>query len=177
MIRKTMLLTGVGALLLATPAFAQDTLATTPGATVETTVAAQAEASAETAAPQSLTLQPGSTVMGSDGVELGKLEGARANANGEQELTVRGTDGQLRAVPLAGLMQHGADVMVGWTGAEFSAAAAISADVTAVAPAATPVASAAPDAAEAAPPTLPTDPADAPTTPSEDDVTPTEPES
>jgi hypothetical protein len=55
---------------------------------------------------------------------LGKLEGARTNA-GAQELTVRGTDGQLRGVPLAGLKQEGAGVTVGWTLAEYTAAPTI----------------------------------------------------
>ena len=33
------------------------------------------------------------------------LEGVRNNAEGKQELTVRGADGQVRGVPLAGIRQ------------------------------------------------------------------------
>lgn len=121
MLRKTVLLAGVaGALLITAPAIAQD-------ATAPQTPTAPAEQAAP-AAPQSLTLQPGATVRGSDGAELGKLEGARNNAAGQQELTVRGTDGQLRAVPLSGLTQQGADVVVGWTTAEYQAAPSIEAE-------------------------------------------------
>lgn len=75
MIRKTALLTGIaGAFLIAAPAFAQD--ATTP----QTPEPAPAEAAA---APQSLTLTPGSTVKGSDGAEIGKLVGVQNGANGQ----------------------------------------------------------------------------------------------
>lgn len=121
MLRKTALLAGAaGALLMTAPALAQD-------ATAPQTPTAPAEQAAP-AAPQSLTLQPGATVRGSDGAELGKLEGARRNAAGQQELTVRGTDGQLRAVPLNGLTQQGSDVVVGWTAAEYQAAVSIEAE-------------------------------------------------
>jgi len=113
--RKTALLTGVAGLFLMTaPAFAQDSMAT------QTPATAQAPA----AAPQTLTLQPGADVKGSDGTVIGKLEGVRTGAEG-QELTVRGSDGQLRGVPTAGVHQDGAAVAVGWTGAEFQAAPAI----------------------------------------------------
>ncbi len=84
--RKIALLTGVaGALLLATPALAQD---------------AQPTQTPPAPAPSQVSLSPGQTVRGPDG-ELGKLEGVRVDAQGQQELTVRGADGQLRAVPLA----------------------------------------------------------------------------
>lgn len=107
MIRKTVLLAGVAAALLTTaPALAQDA----PAATAE----AQAQGSIQ--------LQPGSNVKGSDGAVLGTLEGVQSNAAGEQELTVRGSDGNLRGVPLGGLTQQGADVVVGWSSAEFNTA-------------------------------------------------------
>ena len=109
MIRKTVLLAGVAAALLtAAPAFAQDAAAPAP--------AAQAAASG------SIQLQPGSSVKGSDGSVLGTLEGVQSNAAGEQELTVRGADGDLRGVPLGGLTQQGADVVVGISSAEFNTA-------------------------------------------------------
>jgi len=112
MIRKTVLLAGAAvALLTAAPAFAQD--ATAPAAAPQT---------APAAAQGSLQLQPGASVKGSDGTVLGALEGVQSNAAGEQELTVRGTDGNLRGVPLGGLRQEGADVVVGWSSAEFNSA-------------------------------------------------------
>lgn len=157
MLRKTALLAGVaGALLITAPAFAQD-------ATAPQTPTAPAEQAAP-AAPQSLTLQPGATVRGSDGAELGKLEGARRNDAGQQELTVRGTDGQLRAVPLNGLTQQGADVVVGWTVAEYQAAAAIEAEGDA-SEATTPAETVPPAASEAAAPseTNPLPPTETPT--------------
>ena len=69
---------------------------------------------------------------------LGKLEGVRNNDAGEQELTVRGADGQLRGVPLGGLSQDGTDVAVAWTTAEFTAAPAIAAEAPSATPAAEP---------------------------------------
>lgn len=116
MIRKLALLAGVAGVMAAAPALAQDAAATAPAE------------SAPAAQPQSLTLQPGSSVTGSDGVRLGALEGARTNAAGQQELTVRGDDGQLRAVPLGGLRQEGTGVAVGWSSAEYTAAPAITPD-------------------------------------------------
>lgn len=113
MIRKTVLLAGVtAALFTAAPALAQDAMA--PATTPQTAPAAQAQGS--------LQLQPGASVKGSDGAVLGTLEGVQNNAAGEQELTVRGADGDLRGVPLGGLTQQGADVIVGWSSAEFSTA-------------------------------------------------------
>ena len=110
---KTAVLAGAAAAILTTvPAMAQDA---PPAA------AAPAEAAP---APQSLTLTPGATVRGGDG-ELGKLEGVQSNASGQQELTVRGADGQVRAVPLAGIRQEGSDVVVAYTKAEFDAAAPV----------------------------------------------------
>ena len=108
MIRKTVLLAGVtAALFTAAPALAQDAAPTAPAAA---------------ATQGTLQLQPGANVKGSDGAILGKLEGVQNNAAGEQELTVRGPDGDLRGVPLGGLTQEGADVVVGWTAAEFNTA-------------------------------------------------------
>lgn len=119
---KNILLAGSAvAFLTAAPAMAQDT-------------PPPASAPAAAHAP-SLTLTPGATVLGADG-ELGKLEGVRNNAEGKQELTVRGADGQLRGVPLAGIRQDGADVIVKYTKVEFDAAAPIAADAPPPAPAA-----------------------------------------
>src|SRR5690606_36316335 len=116
--RKTVLLTGAAGLLLMTaPAFAQDTAPQTPPPPTEAAPPAQ---------PQSLSLTPGASVKGSDGTELGKLEGAR-NTPAGQELTIRGADGQLRAVPVCGgVSQNGADIVVGWSSAQFQAPPAIS---------------------------------------------------
>lgn len=123
MIRKTALLTGIaGLMFIAAPAFAQD--ATSAPAPAQTPPTATAPAATPPAQPGTLSLQPGSEVKGSDGAVLGKLEGVRTNA-GAQELTVRGADGQLRGVPLAGLKPEGSGVTVGWTTAEFTAAPAI----------------------------------------------------
>ncbi len=108
MIRKTVLLAGVtAALFTAAPALAQDAAPTAPAAA---------------ATQGTMQLQPGANVKGSDGSILGKLEGVQNNAAGEQELTVRGADGDLRGVPLGGLTQEGADVVVGWSSAEFNTA-------------------------------------------------------
>lgn len=108
MIRKTVLLAGVtAAFLTAAPALAQDAM-------TQPAPAAQAQGS--------LQLQPGASVKSSDGSVLGALEGVQNNAAGEQELTVRGADGALRGVPLDGLRQDGADVVVGLSPAEFHTA-------------------------------------------------------
>lgn len=124
MIRKTALLTGIAGLMLtaAPAAFAQD--AQPAPAPMPAPAPATAPAAAPAQSPGTLTLQPGSDVKGSDGAVLGKLEGVRNNA-GAQELTVRGADGQLKGVPLAGLKPEGTGVTVGWTTAEFTAAPAI----------------------------------------------------
>lgn len=159
MIRKTTLLAGVaGALLMTAPAFAQETPQDTPPAT---DTPAATETQATPAAPQRLELQPGATVRGADG-ELGKLEGARRNPAGQQELTVRGADGQLRAVPLNGLKQEGADIVVGWTTAEYQAAPALTGEAAPATPA-SPAAPAMP-ATPATPGMTPATPAD-PATP------------
>lgn len=168
MLRKTALLAGgAAALLISAPAFAQDAV---PSAQTSDASATQAAP----AAPQSLTLKPGATVRGSDGAELGKLEGARRNEAGQQELTVRGADGLLRAVPLNGLKQDGADVVVGWTTAEYQAATSIEAEgdagdeATPAAPAEPGVPGEAAQPAEAAEPARPDGAAEAaPETPAE----------
>jgi len=134
MIRKTALLTGIaGVMLMSAPALAQD--ATTP--------APQAAAPAQ---PAALQLTPGSDVTGGDGVVLGKLEGARSVAEG-QELTVRGADGQLRGVPLGGLKQQGAGVEVALTSADYQALPPITDAAPAPTPAPAAPAAAAPAAA------------------------------
>ena len=117
MIRKTALLTGIaGAFLIAAPAFAQD--ATTP----QTPEPATAEAAP--AQPQSLTLTPGATVKSADGSELGKLVGAQNGASG-QELTVRGADGVVRAVSVAGIRQDGDAIIVDAGLSDFQAGAPV----------------------------------------------------
>ena len=114
--RKTALLTGVAGLFLMTaPAFAQDSTAPQTRAPGSPPAAEQ---------PQSLTLQPGQTVRGADGGELGKLEGIRDTEAG-QELTVRGSDGQLRGVPVTGISQQGEEVSVAWNSSQYLAAPAI----------------------------------------------------
>jgi hypothetical protein len=134
MIRKTALLTGIaGAFLFAAPVLAQD------ATTSQTPEPAAAEATA--AQPQSLTLTPGSTVKSADGSELGKLVGAQNGASG-QELTVRGADGSVRAVPVAGIRQDGADIVVNASLSDFQAATPVAGD----APAPTPPVDAATDA-------------------------------
>lgn len=138
--RKTALLTGVAGLFLMTaPAFAQDSTAPQTQEPAPATAAPPAAEQAATAQP-TLTLQPGSDVKGSDGTVLGQLEGAR-NTEAGQELTVRGSDGQLRGVPVSGgVRQEGSGVAVGWTSAQFSAAPAITETATGVAePAAPPM--------------------------------------
>lgn len=157
--RKTALLTGVAGLFLMTaPAFAQDSTApqTQEPAPAPAAAAAQPAAEQPAAAQPTLTLQPGSDVKGSDGTVLGQLEGAR-NTEAGQELTVRGTDGQLRGVPVAGgVRQDGEGVAVGWTSAQFAAAPSITDSATDVAePAAAPMPPAETGMAPATPPTLP----------------------
>lgn len=170
MIRKTALLAGIAGLMLtaAPAAFAQD--ASTTPAPSQTPPAAGAAAQ-----PGSLQLQPGSDVKGSDGVVLGKLEGVRNNDAGEQELTVRGADGQVRGVPLAGLKPEGAGVSVGWTSAEYTAAPAIPGSASDAGSSTAPASTAAPETTpdQAAPAsdstspetTEPTTPETAPTQP------------
>ena len=143
MIRKTALLTGIaGAFLIAAPAFAQD--ATTP----QTPEPAQAEAAP--AQPQSLTLTPGATVKSADGSELGKLVGAQNGASG-QELTVRGADGSVRPVPVAGIRQDGDAIVVNATLSDFQAAAPIASEAPSEATPPT-------DATDAPPPAEPDEP-------------------
>ena len=125
MIRKTALLTTIaGTLFIGAPALAQEQ-------------AAEAPATQEAAQPQSLSLNPGSAVMGSDGVELGKLVGVQNGATG-QELTVRGVDGELRPVPVAGIRQDGTNIVVGASSADFLAATAIAEEPEAPMPAPAP---------------------------------------
>ena len=126
---KTALLASAAAFMFAAPALAQETPAPAP---------TEAPAAAA-ASQQSLSLNPGMTVSGPDG-ELGKLEGVQNNAEGKQELTVRGADGQLRAVPLSGIRQENGGVAVAYTKAEYDAAAAIPGAPAAPAPAADPAA-------------------------------------
>jgi hypothetical protein len=95
---------------------------------------------------------------------IGTLEGVRNNDAGEQELTVRGSDGQLRGVPLGGLTQQGADVVVGWSATEYNAAPAISgappAPGAAPAPGATPPPATDPSTTAAPPPGEAAEPSD-----------------
>ncbi len=178
--RKTALLTGVAGLFLMTaPAFAQDGAAahTSPPATATPPAAqlppgqapAEAPPAAEQHQPQSLTVQPGADVKGSDGLVLGRLEGTRHTPTG-QELTVRGTDGLLRGVPVSGgVRQDGEGVAVGWTSLQFAAAPSITDAATDVAE---PDAPAMPDEAGLTPPT----PAPAPTPPPVPDPSAPEPD-
>ena len=171
--RKTALLTGVAGLFLMTaPAFAQDS---TAPQTQEPAPAAAAAAAQPAAEQPTLTLQPGSDVKGSDGTVLGQLEGAR-NTEAGQELTVRGADGQLRGVPVAGgVRQDGEGVAVGWTSAQFAAAPSITDSATDVAdPAAAPMPPAETGMAPATPPTLP--PADDSGAPAADEGQTAEPD-
>ncbi|MBU4195435.1 MAG: hypothetical protein KJ911_01600 [Alphaproteobacteria bacterium] len=160
--KTAILSSAAAAFLIASPALAQE-------------IAPAAPATQDAPAQPSLSLTPGTSVHGPDG-ELGKLEGVQNNASGAQELTVRGADGQLRAVPLNGIRQDGANVVVAYTKSEYDAAAPIAgappppSAATAPAPAADPSAMpaepAAPMTAEPAPtgpiPTEPTttEPAD-----------------
>lgn len=147
--RKTALLTGVAGLFLMTaPAIAQD--GTAP----------QQDPSAPPASaqPRSLELQPGSPVVGSDGLPLGVLEGVRNGPSG-QELTVRGSDGVLRGVPTSGGLEPQANgVKVGWTASQFSAAPAIAA---APEPSAPPAPEPMPEPAPTPAPSEPTSPPEA----------------
>ena len=86
--KTAILSSAAAAFLIASPALAQE-------------IAPAAPATQDAPAQPSLSLTPGTSVHGPDG-ELGKLEGVQNNASGAQELTVRGADGQLRAVPLLG---------------------------------------------------------------------------
>lgn len=133
MICKTALLTGIaGVMLMAGPALAQEAASgQMPPAETQTQPPAGPPAQ-----PGTLQLQPGSDVKGSDGATLGKLEGVRQNEAGDQELTVRGGDGQLRGVPLGGLRQDGVGVVVDWTAADYRAATSITGDAPDPTPAA-----------------------------------------
>lgn len=157
--RKTALLTGVAGLFLMTaPAIAQDgTAPQTPPATPP----AQA-----TQAP-TLTLQPGMTVRGGDG-DLGVLVGARMN-DGRQQLTVKGADGQIRAVPIDGIQQEGEVVVVDFTLEQFGTAETITEPAMSAEPAAPGVTPATP-----ATPAVPGIPAPSETVPADatDDANP-----
>ena len=154
---KTAILgSAAAAFLIASPVLAQDAA----------TAAPQTPAAQEPAAQPSLSLTPGTSVQGPDG-ELGKLEGVQNNASGAQELTVRGADGQLRAVPLNGIRQEGTNVAVAYTKAEFDAAAPIPGaapapmtEPSAASPSSTPSTMDPSTTMPSTPPTLPT-----PTTP------------
>lgn len=144
MIRKNALLAGIaGALIFSAPALAQDA---TSSSETPTTQDAQ---------PSSLTLTPGSTVKSKDGTELGKLVGVQAGATG-QELTVRGTDGQVRPVPVTGIQANGSDIQVDASLSDFQSATAIASQADT------------PSAAEPTPPL----PSDQPNTDDTDDTTP-----
>ena len=160
--RKTALLTGVAGLFLMTaPAFAQD------GTATPQTPAPASPPAAEQS--QTLSLSPGSDVKGSEGKVLGKLEGVRSTAAG-QELTVRGADGVLRGIPTAGgVTQDGAGVAVGWSSSQFSAAPAIGPASPAPAAPAAPA-----DPAQPATTTEPPAPAEPTTAPSPDQPAPGE---
>lgn len=135
--RKIALLAGAaGALMIAGPALAQE--ATPPGrppvpdqlTPLAQTPPAETPARTPPAQQGSVSLSPGQTVRGPDG-ELGKLEGVRVNAQGQQELTVRGADGQVRSVPLGGLQVNGSEVTVAWSLEQYQAAPPIAPDATA----------------------------------------------
>jgi hypothetical protein len=120
---KIALMTGVaGAILFAGPLLGGAALAqeASPPAPQQTPPTTQTPA----ASPSQVSLTPGQTVRGPDG-ELGKLEGIQVDAQGQQELTVRGADGQLRAVPLGGLQVNGSEVTVAWSLEQYQAAPAI----------------------------------------------------
>lgn len=136
---RSMLLGGAAlALAFSAPALAQD-------AQDPMTPAPAAEAQAQ----QTLTLQPGARVLGSDGAPLGTLEGVRTDEAGAQQLTVRGADGQIRGVPVNGIAQQGADISVGLSASEFGSAEIIAeGDTEAAAP------------QSSTPPTLPAEPMD-----------------
>ena len=113
MIRKTALLTGVAAALaFSAPALAQD--AVIP--------AAPEAAPAQPAEGSQLALQPGAEVAGTDGVVFGRLDGAGQGADGSVALHVRTEDGQVKAVPAAGVSMNGATIVTGWSKAQFDAA-------------------------------------------------------
>lgn len=128
---RSMLLGGAAlALAVSAPALAQD-------ARDPMTPAPAAEAQAQ----QTLTLQPGARVLGSDGAPLGTLEGVRTDDSGAQQLTVRGADGQIRGVPVNGIAQQGADITVGLSSSDFGSTEVIAegdAEAAAMAPTPTP---------------------------------------
>lgn len=153
--RKTALLTGVAGLFLMTaPAIAQD------GTAPQTAPAAPPE---QATRPAALTLQPGMTVRGADG-DLGVLVGARMN-DGSQQLTVEGSDGVVRAVPIDGIRQEGDVVVVDFTLEQFGTAETITEAAEPAVPAepgvtpATPATPAVPGVPAPAP-AVPTDPMD-----------------
>ena len=127
MIRKTALLSGVaGALLFAAPAFAQDmTQDPMTDPLAQETPIEQPVAEPE----QSGSVAPGAEVKAADGASLGILEGAGIDAQGQQTLHIRGSDGQLREAPIDGASLDNGAVVLTWTEAEFDAAPAV-ADAT-----------------------------------------------
>src|SRR5690606_37369609 len=62
--------------------------------------------------------QRGAVVRGTDGAELGRLEGRRSN-DGVAEIVVRGPDGQMRGIPVAMASIHGDELRVSWSAGQF----------------------------------------------------------
>lgn len=84
-----------------------------------------------------LVLTPGTPVVGTQGAALGTLQGAGQAPDGSYNIHVKAADGQVKAVPAAGLTQQGGNIVTAWTQAEFDAApvdAAATAEATATAP-------------------------------------------
>lgn len=171
--RKIALLTGAaGALMIAGPVLAQEAsppgrnpvpeqtapqnapTQTPPAQSMPATPPAEAPAAQSAQSQAPIALNPGATVRGNDG-ELGKLEGVRVNAQGQQELTVRGADGQVRAVPLGGLQVNGGEISVETSLEQYQASPAIASEQ---APATPPAGETAPPVPAPPVPTLPTEP-------------------
>lgn len=129
--RKIALLSGVaGALLFASPVLAQDAPQTQPTqpAPAEGQASSTPDAPAQTSSQASgaVSVTPGMPVKGADG-DLGKLVNVQTNAEGKQELTVQSTDGEVKAVPLAGFKIENGAITVAQTLAEFKASPAVAA--------------------------------------------------
>ena len=101
MTRKILILAGV--LLISGPA-----------------LAAQPQTHTQTAQERLMVLD-GVVVRSSDGVELGQLDSSFRSRSGPEELTVRSSNGQVRAVPAAGARKDSAGLVIGITAAQFRA--------------------------------------------------------
>jgi len=131
--RRHALLSGVAtAMLFAAPALAQDATQSqgqSQDAQSPTPASPRASSQGQTQSGNAVQVSPGMTVTGGDGV-LGTLVGVQTSASGQQELTVKGEDGQVRTVPLTGFKTENGGITVAATRAEYAASTVVPGSTT-----------------------------------------------